>query len=273
MPTRLAAQKALQRLWNINPDLSEDDEIGIDHDGEPLMVASDIAQVESDSQSDSDDSDVNEDQALEMVGKDQTIWKNVNNNSQLRGRMPSDNVFIVTPGVKPSAKRMIDSPESAWRLLITENIMKRIEKHTTDKARVLNPNWSTSLQEIDSLIGIFYLRGILGLRRAPVETIWSNEFGCPYIRTKMSRDRFRQFLQFIRFDDQSSQAQRVQYDKFSAIREIYELFVDNCLRVYVPYPYLTIDEQLLPLKTDAVSSSLCQINLISLASSFGFAAT
>ena len=113
MPTRLAAQKALQRLWNINPDLSEDDEIGIDHDGEPLMVASDIAQVESDSQS---DSDVNEDQALEMVGKDQTIWKNVNNNSQLRGRMPSDNVFIVTPGVKPSAKRMIDSPESAWRL-------------------------------------------------------------------------------------------------------------------------------------------------------------
>ena len=134
MPTRLAAQKALQRLWNINPDLSEDDEIGIDHDGEPLMVASDIAQVESDSQSDSDDSDVNEDQALEMVGKDQTIWKNVNNNSQLRGRMPSDNVFIVTPGVKPSAKRMIDSPESAWRLLITENIMKRIEKHTTDKA-------------------------------------------------------------------------------------------------------------------------------------------
>jgi hypothetical protein len=62
---------------------------------------------------------------LRFIGKDQTVWNVVKvNHNQPVGRTPSENVFTVIPGVKASARKKVDNPLSAWRLLITENILK-----------------------------------------------------------------------------------------------------------------------------------------------------
>ncbi|CAF2806939.1 unnamed protein product [Rotaria sp. Silwood2] len=57
----------------------------------------------------------------------------------------------------------------------------------------------------------------------------------------MSLQRFRQFLQFLRFDDRQN---RDKTDRLSPIRYIFELFIKQLPRHFVPGENLTIDEQL-----------------------------
>ena len=46
----------------------------------------------------------------------------------------------------------------------------------------------------------------------------------------------------------SNRHQRVIYDKFCLASSLWNSFVENCQKAYVPGPYITIDEQLLPCK-------------------------
>ena len=51
------------------------------------------------------------------------------------------------------------------------------------------------------------------------------------------------------FDVKSTRSERVKGDKFCHIRDNFEWFRPNCICSYTPNMSLTIDEQLLPLKT------------------------
>ena len=65
----------------------------------------------------------------------------------------------------------------------------------------------------------------------------------------MSRERFKIILRCLRFDKKETRKTRCKEDRFAAIRDIFEQFRSNCVSKYTPEAYLTIDEQLLPLKT------------------------
>ena len=58
----------------------------------------------------------------------------------------------------------------------------------------------------------------------------------------MSKHRFKQLRQFMAFDDQTTRAQRYQYDKLAAIRAIFQKFDANCGKHIIASGYLTIDE-------------------------------
>ena len=58
----------------------------------------------------------------------------------------------------------------------------------------------------------------------------------------------RSSLFYIKFDDKSTRRGRLDTDKFTRIREIFEKFSNNCATKYTPTFSLTIDEQLMPIK-------------------------
>ena len=60
----------------------------------------------------------------------------------------------------------------------------------------------------------------------------------------MSRDNFAQIMSFLRFDVKSERRD----DKFCLASYIWQSFIDNCQKSYIPSQNLTVDEQLLPCK-------------------------
>jgi len=53
----------------------------------------------------------------------------------------------------------------------------------------------------------------------------------------------------MRFDDSQRRQHRLREDRFSLVSDIWDSFISNCQRCYIPNTELTIDEQLFPCKT------------------------
>jgi hypothetical protein len=79
--------------------------------------------------------------------------------------------------------------------------------------------------------------------------LWSKSLGMDLFRETLARDRFKFILHCLRFDSKTSRKERVELDKFTHIRSVFHKFTDNCSSVYVPNFSLTVDEQLMPLKS------------------------
>ena len=86
-------------------------------------------------------------------------------------------------------------------------------------------------------------------KNTPVKQLWSKEWGQLIFRNTMSRDRYQEIMKYLRFDDFFSRRQRRETDKFCLISEVWNCFIENCKKCYVPNFDLTIDEQLFQCKT------------------------
>lgn len=103
----------------------------------------------------------------------------------------------------------------------------------------------TSMSEILALVGTLYLIGLKQSSHTNVSELWTTDgTGVPLLRCIMSSRRFLFLLRCLRFDDRSTRKERRKLDKLAAIREIYDAFVDNCKKNYVPGVSMTIDEML-----------------------------
>uniref|UniRef100_A0A6P7F5V8 Uncharacterized protein LOC114326169 n=1 Tax=Diabrotica virgifera virgifera TaxID=50390 RepID=A0A6P7F5V8_DIAVI len=81
-----------------------------------------------------------------------------------------------------------------------------------------------------------------------VHNLWSNtnqSFTRPIYKASLSRDRFISILKHIRFDNLDTRAERRERDKLAPIREIADLFAQNCRQSYEPSAFGTNDEQLI----------------------------
>lgn len=61
----------------------------------------------------------------------------------------------------------------------------------------------------------------------------------------MSTNRFQFLLRYLRFYDTRDRQQRREVDKLVPIGKVFEIMKANLKKYYIPYEYLTIDEQLL----------------------------
>lgn len=59
----------------------------------------------------------------------------------------------------------------------------------------------------------------------------------------ISHSRFEEILILLRCDDKSTRAERKEQDKLAAIKNIFEMFVDNCKKAFESYIEITLDEQ------------------------------
>ncbi|KAJ4426216.1 hypothetical protein ANN_27027 [Periplaneta americana] len=64
--------------------------------------------------------------------------------------------------------------------------------------------------------------------------LWSERFGRPVYLATMSRNRFRELVKVIRFDDKDTREDRRKGDKFAPLREVFELMNEAFLQYYCP---------------------------------------
>lgn len=159
------------------------------------------------------------------------------------------------PSPKNDAEN-IRSPLQAFNVLFSSDMMEKIVTHTNEQItreitrlkrdnRIIQSYQSTTDQiEINTLIGILYYTDVLKQNTLYTRDMWSEEFGCGIYRAVFSEQRFNFLLSTLRFDDKETRRQRRFTDKLAPVREIWEIFIKNCVTNYEPSSNCMIDEQL-----------------------------
>lgn len=144
------------------------------------------------------------------------------------------------------------TPEECANLFITDVMLEIVLTHTNieierQRQTYKNPKSVTlryiCLQELKAYIGLLILSGALKNNNLSAEKVFDPKFCGNKSRNTMSLDRFRFISNCLRFDDKSTRKERVKMNKLAPIKEIWDLFLDNCKDCYQPGPYLTIGEQ------------------------------
>ena len=101
---------------------------------------------------------------------------------------------------------------------------------------------------LEAYLALEYARGIYGKGHSN-DFLWSKIYGRTIFKDTMSRFAYKEIRKFLRFDIKSTQSGRIQNDRFTHIRDIFDRFAMNCRKMYTPSFSLTIDEQLLHIKS------------------------
>ena len=67
-----------------------------------------------------------------------------------------------------------------------------------------------------------------------IRKLFSDSYGPPMFSAVMSHNRFTFILHNLSFDDKSTRAERWEKDMFTAIREFFEKFNNQCMLVLAP---------------------------------------
>lgn len=78
------------------------------------------------------------------------------------------------------------------------------------------------------LWGLLFTSGLMQLQKFSIKSLFNQQspFHIPVFSATMSRERFKQLLNAIRFDDENTRFLR-QIDKLSLIRQVNDLLVQN----------------------------------------------
>ena len=166
--------------------------------------------------------------------------------SSIAGRSSASNVFKANPG--PRTPSYVQIPYDTWKLFINEKMLRTICECTNIYATTKDIELNMAIYELEAFIALQYARGIYN-RTLPANFLWNKNYGPSIFGTTMSREIFKLILRCLRFDKKSTRTERCKDDRFAAVRDIFEQFRMSCTTKYTPDAYLTIDEQLLPLKT------------------------
>ena len=104
---------------------------------------------------------------------------------------------------------------------------------------------NTSKEEVTALIGLIYLTEVYKSGRQNLDNLWVQDgTGVDLFHTTISLRRFKFFLQCIRYDDKTTRIESLKSDKLAPIRQIFQIFVNNCQKSYSISEYATVDEML-----------------------------
>ena len=84
----------------------------------------------------------------------------------------------------------------------------------------------------------------------PVAFLWSKSYGIPIFGETMPRNKFTEIMKYLRLDDKPNRIRRGPgADKFAPIRDVFTTFISMGKSKYTCDFSLTVDEQLMPLKS------------------------
>ncbi|XP_023212527.1 uncharacterized protein LOC111615331 [Centruroides sculpturatus] len=184
------------------------------------------------------------------LGKDQkTWWESKVPSSLVRAR--SHNVFRGRQGRKGPALKA-QSPTDFWCLFITPEILDLLVDKTNEFISDRRPNFDvtsrardTDIVEMKAFLGLLLLAGIYHSNRMNLDDLWNVDgTGVEVFRLTMSLQCFRFLLCCIRFDSKVTRLEKRKVDKLAPIRDLFEMFVENCVKNYSPSKFVTIDEML-----------------------------
>ncbi|XP_026469438.1 piggyBac transposable element-derived protein 4-like [Ctenocephalides felis] len=185
-------------------------------------------------------------------GRDGTLWQKTPARSNVRTR--SENIISDLPGVRSVARNAKTIFES-WSLFITDDILNTIQTCTNlhiQERRALCADLSKhrymeeiEISELKAFIGLLYIAGFYRSNKQNLSDLWQVDgTGVEIFRLTMSIQRFYFIQSCLRFDDKSTRAERQQFDNLAPIRNIFEMFVQQCQKMYSPGENCTIDEML-----------------------------
>ena len=224
-------------------DETEDEEDSL----ERCELPSDTENNFSDSESEGDDFNS---EGNNFIGRDKsTVWAKSMGRKNVKRR--AHNIITKLPGVIGAAKNVRTIYDS-WNCFFTDEILDIIVTNTNRYISTIRRNFSrerdardTDRIEIKAVIGLLYLAGLLRSNRQILEELWSTEgMGVEMFRTVMSLKRFKFLLRCFRFDNKETRDERKKLDKLAPVREIFDLFVENCKKNYCMGQNVTIDEKL-----------------------------
>ena len=207
---------------------------------------SDIAGATSDVDSDEDD---------EFIAKSGRVWR-----SSVPPVTHSRQCNIVTGSPAPTrATDVATTMYEVFNVFLGDEIVDTICTFTNAEAsrvvQELNANavpnrmriWiDVDPVEIRAFFGVLLIAGALRCRKETISEMWTTDetTRCAVFTAAMARNRFAHILQFIRFHDKSTRVQRKANDKFAAISEVWDQFVENCKKLFEPFEDMSVDEQL-----------------------------
>ncbi|XP_019905285.3 activating transcription factor 7-interacting protein 1 isoform X1 [Esox lucius] len=181
-------------------------------------------------------------------GRDGTIWVEKSNESAPE-RRPSKNILKESAGPTTHAKLSISRALDSFLCLCDMQMLQHIRDCTVTCAnRKGELMWDMSVDELKAFIALLFVRGAYGGKTMDVESFWSDRYGVDFFRETLTRNRFREIMQHLRFDDRETRGQRLETDKFAAVSDTWNGFVKNCIACYKPGKNLTFVEQLFPTK-------------------------
>ena len=172
-----------------------------------------------------------------------------NSSNSTVGRKPAHNIFAGPSGVLRQVSKSITSAYDAWKQFIHEVILRSIVKYTTEEGhRKGDTNFSLSLNEIEAFIALQYVRGLFG-KNLLVSFFYNKEYRIPIFPETTPRDRFIKILKYQRFDDKLNRRTGSDRDQFPPIRDVFVKFASMSQTKYKCNFSLTVDEQLMPVKS------------------------
>ena len=157
----------------------------------------------------------------------QIQWSNV---CSSRGRQMQLNIIQDKTGVREEVKDK-KSPLQAWMLFFTKAMLniivietnRKIEETMRQLQSMLAADSSsrygyirlTIPSEVLALIGIIYMRGLLGQTHQGTNAMFYKIFGNPVFSATMSRNRFNILIAHMSFDDHTWRSTRWQHDRFA----------------------------------------------------------
>ena len=102
--------------------------------------------------------------------------------------------------------------------------------------------------EMRAFVGCILCLGVMKQSMLSSTTVFDAMYGQGFVRASFSQNRFLQLLNFLRFDDKETRSARRSRDVFAPFRDFWDAFTKNLSDHYIPGPFITIDEQLVPFR-------------------------
>lgn len=238
----------------------DSDEAPLDSDQDLSDVCSEHSIHNTDSEQSTQDLPSDPEDAMEecsqddgferFYGKDKTPWLKHKPHTP-KGKTRACNIVTKLPGVKAKAKGAKTILE-CWKLFFSDAMINNIVKYINQKLDMMRVSYTrprdcpaVDYEEMLAFIGLLFLAGVKRAQHLNSDELWKLDGTAPDIfAATMAKKRFHQIIQAVRFDDATKRQENSAVDNLAPIREIFEMFVTNCLSTYSPGFYVTIDEML-----------------------------
>ncbi|CAK1580572.1 unnamed protein product [Parnassius mnemosyne] len=187
------------------------------------------------------------------IGKNGFKWSS--DEQVMRNCRSLSHNLVDVPRSQPKA---FTNLETLWRHFMDDDIADKIIEYTNKKLAQIRVKYknqekpelrNTDAEEMKAFFGLLFYSSVFKSNHENAKYIFATDgSGREIFRAVMSQYRFLTLLNCIRFDDVETRQQRLETDKLAAISDIFEKFISNCKKVYVPGAYLCVDEMLVPFR-------------------------
>lgn len=187
-----------------------------------------------------------------VKGKNEYEWSTITDNN-INLKTSAKNIVHIRPGPVADA-RIAKEPIDCFNLFISHEIIQEILTHTNSEINRKKIAYSNdkdgslkdiNYDELNALLGIFILTAALKDNHLSTKLMFDVTFCGERYRATFSERRFSFLLDCLRFDCKETREVRKEADKLAAIRQIWDVLIENCKKNYKPSSYVTIDEQLI----------------------------